>query len=102
MIKCNLIPYDLKICQNNQKQTIKTFQKVLILNVRTLLPNSSVKISQMNKLISPHSSLNKNFDKLNQCLKRLNHKFTVIGLTETHLKDKPHDYYNYQIISWNI
>ena len=34
----------------------------------------------------------KNFDKLNQCLKSLNHKFTVIGLTETQLKDKPHDH----------
>ena len=37
-------------------------------------------------------SLNKNFDKSNQCLENLNHKFTVIGLTETQLKDKPHDY----------
>ena len=36
--------------------------------------------------------MNKNIDKLNQCLKSLNHKFTVIGLTETQLNDKPHDY----------
>ena len=36
-------------------------------------------------------SLNKNFDKLNQCL-IINHKFTVIGLIETQLKDKPLDY----------
>ena len=27
-------------------------------------------------------------------MKELNHDFTVIGLSETHLKDKPHDYYN--------
>ena len=33
-------------------------------------------------------SLNKNFDKLKQCLKGVNHNFNVIGLTETLLKDK--------------
>ena len=37
-------------------------------------------------------SLNKNFDQLNQCLKSVNHKFAVIALTETKLKDKPFDY----------
>ena len=47
-------------------------------------------------------SLNKNFDKLNQCLKSINHKFTVIGLTETQLKDKPHDYLQLPDITWNI
>ena len=35
-------------------------------------------------------SLNQNFDKLNQLLKSLDHNFTVIGLTETQLKDKPY------------
>ncbi len=39
-------------------------------------------------------SQTKNFDKLLMCLKTLNHKFTAIGLSETHLKDKPHEYYN--------
>ena len=37
-------------------------------------------------------SLNKNFDKLILCLKSVNHDFNVIGLTETQLKDKPHEY----------
>ena len=37
-------------------------------------------------------SLNKNFDKLKQCLKSVNHNFNVIGLTENQLKDKPHEY----------
>ena len=36
--------------------------------------------------------MNKNFDQLSQCLKSLNHKFTIIRLTETQLKDNPHDY----------
>lgn len=34
-------------------------------------------------------SVNKNFDKLSQCLKISNHYFSIIGLTETQLKDKP-------------
>ena len=37
-------------------------------------------------------SIGKNFDKLELCLKTLDHKFTAIGLSETHLKDKPHEY----------
>ena len=45
-------------------------------------------------------SLNKNFDKLTQCLKSINHKFTVIGLTETQLKNKPHDYF--QLPNYNL
>jgi exonuclease III len=39
-------------------------------------------------------SLSKTFDKLKECIKTLNHSFTIIGLSETHLKEKPHDYYN--------
>ena len=44
--------------------------------------------------------MNKNFDKLTQCLKSINHKFTVIGLTETQLKNKPHDYF--QLPNYNL
>ncbi len=39
-------------------------------------------------------SISKNFDKLKECLESLNHDFTVIGISETHLKEKPHEYYN--------
>jgi len=39
-------------------------------------------------------SLSKNFDRLRECIKTTNHDFTVIGLSETHLRDKPHDYFN--------
>ena len=39
-------------------------------------------------------SLSKNFDKLKECIKTGKHEFTVIGLSETHLKDKPHDFYS--------
>ena len=36
----------------------------------------------------------KNFDNLKECIKTANHEFSIIGLSETHLKEKPHDYYN--------
>ena len=39
-------------------------------------------------------SLSNNFDKLKECVKALNCDFNVIGISETHLKDKPNDYYN--------
>ena len=39
-------------------------------------------------------SRGKNFDKLELSLKTLDHKCAAIGLSETHLKDKPHEYYN--------
>ena len=39
-------------------------------------------------------SINKNFDKLTECIETLNHDFTIIGLSETHLKEKPHEYYH--------
>jgi hypothetical protein len=39
-------------------------------------------------------SLSKNFEKLKECIKNLDCEFTVIGISETHLKDKPHNYYN--------
>ena len=39
-------------------------------------------------------SLSKNFDKLRECSKPTNHDFTVIGISETHLKGKPLEYYN--------
>ncbi len=39
-------------------------------------------------------SINKNFEKLKECLKTVDHDFSIIGLSETHLKDTPLDYYN--------
>ena len=41
-------------------------------------------------------SLAKNFDDLKACMKVFNTEFNVIGLCETHLKDKPNDYLNLQ------
>ena len=60
--------------------------------------------TQLKKMLSDHDnnftllnanirSIGKNLEKLILCLKTLDHKFTVIGLSETHLKDKPLDYY---------
>ena len=37
-------------------------------------------------------SLNKNFERLKQHMKTTNHEYTIIGLSETHLKDKPTEY----------
>ena len=36
-------------------------------------------------------SLSKNLDSLKECIKSLDCKFDVIGMSETHLKDKPND-----------
>ena len=38
--------------------------------------------------------MSKNFDELKVCMKVVNTEFNVIGLCETHLKDKPNDYLN--------
>jgi exonuclease III len=45
-------------------------------------------------------SLSKNFDKLNECIQSLNCDFSVIGISETHLKEKPNNYFN--IPGYNI
>ena len=39
-------------------------------------------------------SLRKNFDKIKECLKEMEHYFTIIGVSETHLKEKPTQYYD--------
>ena len=39
-------------------------------------------------------SLSKNFDSLKECLKSLDCEFAVIGVSETHVKDKPNEIYN--------
>ena len=33
--------------------------------------------------------LQKKFDKIKECLKEIEHYFTIIGVSETHLKEKP-------------
>ena len=38
--------------------------------------------------------MSKNFDSLKACIKEVNKEFSVIGISETHLKDKPNDYLN--------
>ena len=50
-------------------------------------------------------STNKNLDKLKMCMKTISHKFTAIGLSETHLADKPLEYfhlpsYNLEYMNW--
>ena len=49
-------------------------------------------------------SIGKKLDNLKMCLKTLDHKFTAIGLFETHLKDKPFEYqhlpgYNFEYMN---
>lgn len=55
------------------------------------MPDCSDKLTFLNANIR---SISKNFDKLKNCIKSTNHDFTIIGLSETHLKEKPHDFYN--------
>ena len=42
-------------------------------------------------------SLSTNFDKLKECTKTGKHEFTITGLSEKNLKDKPHDFYSLQM-----
>ena len=44
--------------------------------------------------MSTFVAFQKNVDKLKECIKTCNHEFTIIGLSETHLKDKPHNFYS--------
>ena len=49
-------------------------------------------ISRKNNFLNVNiRSLSKNSDSLRECIKSLDCKFDVIGISETHLKDKPND-----------
>ena len=57
-----------------------------------ILPNqftNSVNSGDLSILNVNIRSINKNFDKLKECLEILDHEFTIIGLSETHMKEKP-------------
>ncbi len=49
---------------------------------------------QLNLMNVNIRSISKNFDSLKEFLKSTNTEFAVIGISETHLKDKPSDIYN--------
>jgi hypothetical protein len=57
-------------------------------------PDSNTIHGKFNVLNLNIRSLSQNFEKLKECIKNLDCEFPVIGISETHLKDKPHDYYN--------
>ena len=61
-----------------------------MINLKQMLLNSNDSLTLLNANIR---SMGKNLEKLELCMKTLNHKFTAIGLSETHLKDKPLDCY---------
>ena len=49
-------------------------------------------ISEKNNFLNVNiRSLSKNLDSLRECIKSLDCKFDIIGISETHLKDKPND-----------
>ena len=56
--------------------------------------NTKESCGKLNLLNVNIRSLSKNFESLKECLKTLNCEFSVIGISETHLKDKPNDFYN--------
>ena len=47
-------------------------------------------------------SVKKNFDSLTDLLSEIDINFQVIGLVETWLKDKPHDYYHLKGYNFEI
>ncbi len=55
--------------------------------------DSNANLGKLNFLNVNIRSISKNFDKLKECIETLNCDFDVIGLSETHLKDKLHEYY---------
>ena len=62
-----------------------------------ILPNqfkNSVNSGGLSFLNVNIRSISKNFEKLKECLETLDHEFTIIGISETHMKDKPLEYYH--------
>lgn len=57
----------------------------------TLFPSTDDNFSILNVNIR---SLSKNFDKLRECMKSVDHDFSIIAVSETHLKQKPHEYFD--------
>ena len=56
-----------------------------------MLSNQNDSFTSLNANIR---NIGKKIDNLKVCLKTLDHKFTAVGLSETHLKDKPIEYYH--------
>jgi len=54
--------------------------------------DSTASSGKFNFLNANIRSLSKNFEQLKECLKILNCEFNIIGLSETHLKEKPNDF----------
>ena len=65
----------MKICQKKLNQMMKIFLEVWISNVFYVTSEKQANFSLFNMNIQ---SFNKNFDKLKQCLKSVNHNFNVI------------------------
>ena len=63
--------------------------------LRANLTSQSNNVSILNVNIR---SFNKNFERLKQHMKITSHEYTIIGLWETHLKDKQLNIITYQAI----
>ena len=59
-----------------------------------LKETAGIKSSNLSLLCSNVRSLTKNFDALKELLSEIDVNFQIIGLVETWLKEKPHDYYH--------
>ena len=78
--------------QNNGEDMFDTNMKCSY-----ILPNqfkNSVNSGGLSFLNVNIRSISKNFEKLKECLETLDHEFTIIGISETHMKDKPLEYYH--------
>ena len=105
--KCNInvimSKYD-KICFNplRYEDTLHSDERDELydsnMNCSYILPNqfkNSVNFGDLSLLNVNIRSINKNFEKLKECLNILDHEFTIIGISETHLKDKPLEYLHF-------
>ena len=79
---------------DDHNEDLYTFSKCPYLTPEQFKMQSFAKKDQFTILNVNIRSLGKNFDKLKNCIKALDHDFSIIGISETHLKDKPNDYYN--------
>ena len=82
---------------NNENQININCKYVTNDQLNQMLSNQNGSLTLLNVNIR---SIGKNLDTLKLCLKTLDHKFTVVALSETHLKDKPLDYY--QLLGYNF
>ena len=88
----NPFKYQNDIIDNNATNAVNS--KCMYVTPEELRANLTSESNNFSILNVNIRSLNKYFERLKQHMKTTNHEYTIIGLSETHLKDKPTEYYN--------